>query len=123
MAIQFERWQPSKTITRQEKALLKRCTRVKKLFRFLREHRDELFDEAFQQALEEMYRPSGAGKPAVPPALMATATLLQGYVGAFDAEAVELTVVDLRWQRVLGCFGSTEPATNVQPEHQALHAR
>lgn len=78
MAIKFERWRPSTTITRQEKALLKRCVRVKKLFRFVREHRDELFDEALQQELEQMYRRSGAGKPAVPPALMAMATLLQG---------------------------------------------
>ena len=69
MAIKFERWRPPKTITRQEKALLKRCARVEKLFRLAREHRDELFDEAFQQELEQMYRRSGAGKPAVPPAL------------------------------------------------------
>jgi hypothetical protein len=91
MAIKFERWRPSKTITRQEKALVKRCVRVKKLFRFLREHRDALLDDAFQQELEEMYRRSGAGKSFVPPALMAMATLFQGYVGASDAEAVELT--------------------------------
>jgi len=121
MAIQFERWRPSKTITRQEKALLKRCTRVKKLFRFLREHRDELFDEAFQQVLEEMYRRSGAGKPPVPPALMAMATLLQGYVGASDAEAVELTVVDLRWQMVLGCLGNSEPAFSQGALHDFRH--
>jgi len=35
--------------------------------------------------------------------------LLQGYVGASDAEAVELAVMDLRWQMVLGCLGTTEP--------------
>jgi hypothetical protein len=121
MGIQFERWRPLKTITRQEKALLKRCTRVRKLFQFLREHRDELFDEAFQQELEEMYRRSGAGKAPVPPALMAMATLLQGYVGASDAEAVELTVVDLRWQMVLGCLGSTEPAFSQGALHDFRH--
>lgn len=121
MAIKFERWRPSKTITRQDKALLKRCVRVKKLFRFLREHRAELFDEAFQQELEEMYRRSGAGKPPVPPALMAMATLLQGYVGASDAEAIELTVVDLRWQMVLGCLGNTEPAFSQGALHDFRH--
>ncbi|XXV27273.1 hypothetical protein WME87_00300 [Sorangium sp. So ce1389] len=36
-------------------------------------------------------------------------TLLQGYVGASDAEAVELSVVDLRWQMVLGCLGAVTP--------------
>jgi hypothetical protein len=121
MAIKFERWRPSKTITRQEKALLKRCVRVKKLFRFLRECRDALFDDAFQQQLEEMYRRSGAGKPPVPPALMAMASLLQGYVGASDAEAVELTVVDLRWQMVLGCLGNTEPAFSQGALHDFRH--
>jgi len=54
MAIKFDRWRPSKTTTRQEKALLKRCVRVKKLFRFLREHRDALFADAFQKELEEI---------------------------------------------------------------------
>lgn len=57
-----------------------------------------------------MYRVTGAGKFAVPPALMAMATLLQGYVGASDAEVVELTVVDLRWQMVLDRLGASEPA-------------
>lgn len=65
MAMHFERWRPSQTVTRQEKALLKRCVRVRKLFRFLREHRHELFDHALQAELEAMYRDSGAGKPPV----------------------------------------------------------
>ena len=54
-----------------------------------------------------MYR--GGGKPPVPPAMMAMATLLQAYAGSSDAETVELTVVDLRWQMVLGCLGVTAP--------------
>ena len=41
-----------------------------------------------------MYRETGA-----------MALLLQSYVGASNAEAVELTVVDLRWQMVLDCLG------------------
>jgi hypothetical protein len=41
---------------------------------------------------------------------MAMAVLLQAYAGASDAEAVELTVVDLRWQLVLDCLGSNDPA-------------
>jgi len=35
----------------------------KKLFVFLREIRGELFDDAFQEELLEMYRQTGAGKP------------------------------------------------------------
>ena len=41
--------------------------------------------------------------------LLAMVTLLQAYTGISDAEAVELAIVDLRWQMVLGCIGSTEP--------------
>lgn len=106
----IERWNPSKVYTAQEKFLLKRLKRVKKLFAFLRNHRHELFDDQFQDELEVMYRDTGAGKEPVCPALMAMATILAGYAGASDAEAVELTVVDLRWQLVLGRLGATEPA-------------
>src|SRR5438067_1774119 len=95
------RWCPPQEPTRQEDFLLRRLTRTRKLFGFLRLHRHELFDDAFQTELEAMYRDTGAGKDPLPPAQLAMAVLLQGYVGASDAEAVELTVVDLRWQMVL----------------------
>ncbi len=88
---------------------MKRLTRTRKLFSFLRIHRRELFDDAFQDELESMYRNTGAGKEAVPPALLAMVVLLQGYQGISDAEAVEMSVVDLRWQLVLDVLGATEP--------------
>lgn len=106
----MDRWSPSITLTKREAFLMKRLTRVRALFGFLRMHRHELFDEAFQERLEAMYRTTGAGAPPLPPAQMCMVTLLQGYVGASDAEAVELAVVDLRWQMVLGCLGAEEPA-------------
>lgn len=106
----IERWTPSRTVTKQEEFLLKRLRRTKKLFGFLRRHRHELFDAAFQDELAAMYRDNGAGRDPVNPALMAMAVLLQGYVGASDAEAVELTVVDLRWQMVLDRLGATTTA-------------
>lgn len=106
----MKRWTPAAKVTKQESFLLKRLVRTKKLFGFLREVRQELFDEEFQAELEGMYRETGAGKVPVPPALMAMAVLLQAYAGASDAEAVELTVVDLRWQLVLDRLGSGEPA-------------
>lgn len=89
---------------------MKRLTRTRKLFSFLRIHRRELFDDGFQDELETMYRDTGAGKEAVPPALLAMVVLLQGYQGISDAEAVEMSVVDLRWQLVLDVLGATEPA-------------
>lgn len=105
-----ERWLPRLTTTKQEDVLLKRLRKTRKLFAFLRDHRHEIFDEAFQAELETMYRRSGAGKSPVAPALLAMATILQGYLGVSDAEAVEMTVVDLRWQMVLDRIGATEAA-------------
>src|ERR1019366_7171312 len=46
---------------------------------------------------------------AVAPALLAMVVLLQAYTGASDAQAVELAVVDARWQMVLGVIGQDEP--------------
>lgn len=105
----MDRWNPPVELTAQEEMLLKRLTRVRPLFGFLRRHRHELFEDAFQERLEEVYRDTGAGEEPHPPALLCMVVLLQGYVGASDAEAVELSVVDLRWQMVLGCLGATKP--------------
>jgi hypothetical protein len=101
-------WNPPQEITRQEQFILKRL-KSHKLFVFLRQHRAELFDEAFQAELDGMYRNTGAGKKPKPPAMLAMVMLLQGYSGASDEQAVELSVVDLRWQMVLGCIGAVEP--------------
>ena len=105
----IERWNPSRTYTRQEEWLLKRLRRTRKLFAFLRDHRHEIFDDAMQAEFESMYRDTGGGKDPVCPAMMAMAALMQGYLSVSDAEAVELTVVDLRWQMVLDRLGSTAP--------------
>lgn len=105
----MERWTPPVALSPQEKLLMKRLTRVRKLFGFLRERRHELFDDTFQAQLEGMYRDTGAGDLPHPPALLCMVTLLQGYVGASDAEAVELSLVDLRWQMVLDCLGAVTP--------------
>ena len=105
----MDRWNPPVELTAQEEMLLKRLNRVRPLFGFLRRHRHELFDDSFQEKLEEVYRDTGAGEEPHPPALLCMVVLLQGYVGASDAEAVELSVVDLRWQMVLSCLGATTP--------------
>jgi len=103
------RWNPRQTYTKHEEWLMRRLGRTRKLFAFLRAHRHALFDDAFQTELETMYRDTGAGKPAVPPALLAMVTLLQAYLKVSDAEAVELSVMDRRWQLVLDCLEATEP--------------
>jgi hypothetical protein len=103
------RWKPPVAPTRQEQFLLKRLDRVRKLLGFLRLHRHELFDDVFQDELATMYRTTGAGKAPRLPAMMAMAMLIQGYLGISDAEMIELTVVDLRVQMVLGCLGAEQP--------------
>lgn len=106
----IDRWRPRQVYTKQEEALLRRLRKGRKLFAFLRDYRHELFDDAFQAELESMYRDTGAGKDPTPPALLAMAALLQGYDRVSDFEAVEMTVVDLRWQMVLDRLGRDEAA-------------
>jgi hypothetical protein len=102
------RWCPSVTLSKREQFLVGRMKRTGKLFAFFREHRHELFDDAFQAELGEMYRASGEGKQPVAPALLAMVVLLQAYTGASDAQAVELAIVDARWQMVLNVLGDDE---------------
>jgi hypothetical protein len=103
------RWNPRQTYTKAEEWLMRRLGRTRKLFAFLRAPRHELFADAFQAELETRYRDTGAGKPLVPPALLAMATLLQAYLGVSDAEAVELSVVERRWHLGLDCGDAPEP--------------
>jgi hypothetical protein len=53
-----------------------------------------------------------------PPAFLAMVLLLQGFLGVSDGDAVEMAILDLRWQMVLDCLGSTEPVFS----QGALHA-
>src|SRR5712691_6944028 len=122
MPMTIARWKPPVAPTRQEQFLLKRLGRVRKLLGFLRLHRHDLFDDAFQEELASMYRTTGAGKDARPPAMMAMAMLVQGYLGMSDAEMIELTVLDLRVQMVLGCLGAQAPPFS-QGELQAFRER
>lgn len=108
--VAMERWKPAQAVTRQEQFILKRLEKKRKLFAFLRLHRHEIFDDAFQAELESMYRDTGAGKEPVSPALLAMALVLQGYLGMSDSDTVESSVFDARWQMVLGRLGETEPA-------------
>src|SRR5205823_10486506 len=79
-----------------------------KLFVFLRLHRHEVFDEAFQQELASLYHESQRGQPPVPPALLALATILQAYTRVSDDEVIEASIMDRRWQLVLDCVDAEE---------------
>lgn len=71
---------------------------------FLRQHRHELFDEAFQQELASLYRKVERGQPPVTLAVLALALILEAYTGVSDDEVIAVTVMDRRWQLVLDCL-------------------
>ena len=101
-------WQPPIDPSQTEQTILKRIKRAK-LFVYLREHRHEVFNPAFQEELSGLYRDSKRGQPPIPPALLALATILQAYTGASDDEVIEATTMDRRWQLVLDCLDAEEP--------------
>jgi hypothetical protein len=104
------RWSPREELSKQEQFVIGRLKRTGKLFAFLRTQRHVLFDDAFQRELEAMYRATGEGKVPVAPALLAMVVVLQAYTGASDAEAVEHSILDARWQLVLDTAGRKRPA-------------
>jgi len=101
-------WRPPIELSATEQAIIKRIRRAR-LFVFLRQHRHEVFDEAFQQELASLYQESQRGQPPVPPALLALATILQAYTGVSDDEVIEASIMDRRWQLVLDCLDTENP--------------
>ena len=101
-------WRPPIEITPSEQKVIRLIKRAK-LFVFLRKHRHEIFDEQFQAELNAIHGERALGRPPIPPARLALATILQAYTGVSDDEAVEATVMDRRWQLVLGCLDAEEP--------------
>src|SRR5207302_7129143 len=100
-------WQPPVELSEQEEQIVKKIRKAK-LFIFLRKHRHELFDEAFQQELASLYRKVERGQPPVAPAMLALALILEAYTGVSDDEVIEATVMDRRWQLVLDCLDSEQ---------------
>ena len=100
-------WEPPIQLSAAEQAIVKRIRRAK-LFIFLREHRHDVFDVAFQEELASLYQDSPRGQPPVAPALLALATILQAYTGASDDEVIEASLMDRRWQLVLDCLDTEE---------------
>src|SRR3954468_12693087 len=100
-------WQPPVPLSPQEAAIVRRVRRAK-LFVWLREHRHEVFDAAFQEELAALYKESAHGQPPIPPAQLALALILQAYTGVSDDEVIEATQMDRRWQLVLDCLDREE---------------
>jgi IS5 family transposase len=101
-------WRTETELTALEQRIVKRCGK-RRVFVFMRELRHRIFDEAIQARLATAYKEMVRGKERVPPAQLAMALLLQAALDVPDHEVVELTVMDRRWQMVLGCSGAEEP--------------
>jgi hypothetical protein len=102
-------WNPPIALTPAEQKIAARTRKTRKFFVLLREHRHELLDADFQETLAQSYRAEPGGQAPVEAGLLALATLLQAYCHVGDRDAVELTVMDKRWQMVLDCFGAEQP--------------
>jgi hypothetical protein len=100
-------WQPPVELSEQEEQIVKKIRKAK-LFVFLRKHRHELLDEAFQQELANLYRQAERGQPPIAPAMLALALILEAYTGVSDDEVIEATIMDRRWQLVLDCLDTDQ---------------
>src|SRR5262245_28781664 len=102
-------WTPPLALTREEQPIVVRTRKTRKFFVLLREHRHEILDADLQRTLAQSYSADPGGKAPVEAGLLALATLLQAYCHVGDRDAVELTVMDKRWQLVLDCLGAEQP--------------
>jgi hypothetical protein len=102
-------WNPPIALTPEEQKIAARTRKTRKFFVFLREHRHELLDADFQETLAQSYRSDPGGQAPVEAGLLALATLVQAYGHVGDRDAVELAVMDKRWQMVLDCLGAEQP--------------
>src|SRR5262245_52346160 len=102
-------WNPPIALSSEEQKIAARTRKTRKFFVFLREHRPALLDADFQHLLAHSYSLEPGGSEPVEAGLLALATLLQAYRNVRDRDAVELTVMDKRWQLVLDCLGAEQP--------------
>ena len=102
-------WNPPIALNSDEQKIAARTRKTRKFFVFLREHRHALLDADFQHLLAQSYSPALGGDEPVEAGLLVLATLLQAYSHVSDRDAVELTVMDKRWQMVLDCLGTEQP--------------
>ncbi len=101
-------WHPSVELSFIEQTIITRIKRAK-LFVFLRYHRHELFDDAFQEKLVTLYAPSLRGHPPIPPAQLALATIGASRTRVFRImKSGAATLMDRRWQLVLDCLDTEQ---------------
>jgi hypothetical protein len=102
-------WHPPMALPPEEQKIVARTRKTRKVFVFLRERRHELLDADLQTTLVQSSRAAPGGKAPVEAGRLALATLVQAYGHVGDRDAVERTVLDKRWQRVLDGLGAEQP--------------
>lgn len=100
-------WNVPAELNAEERRLAVFLQKKGRFYVFLRQIRHRIFDESLEQEMERAYG-KARGRDPLPAALLAMVTLLQAYMQAGDAEAVETAVMDRRWQFVLGCLGAAK---------------
>ena len=81
----IRQWECPVPLSKKEKLICNKLKTHGKLFVFLRNNRHLIFDEKINQQLIAMYADHPKGKPPVPAAQLAMATLLQSYEQKSDA--------------------------------------
>src|SRR2546425_237659 len=102
-------WNPPMALTSEEQKIAARTRKTRKFFVLLREHRHAILDADFQHLLAQSARQEPGGQEPVEAGLLALATLVQASRHVGDRDAVELTVMDQRWQLVLDGLGAEPP--------------
>lgn len=102
-------WSPPIPLSEPEQVLVRRLRHKSRFFVLLREIRRELLSDALQAELAGLYKDAPRGQPPVAPGRLALATLLQAYTGLSDADVIDATLADRRWQMVLDCWESPAP--------------
>lgn len=102
-------WVPAAELTVAQEKLLRRASKKRPFFAILHEAAPDLLEPSFQDELLAMYRDTGAGRPAHPPAQMLMLLLLQKFAGVADHEAVHASCDDMRWRLLLGRWHEDEP--------------
>jgi len=102
-------WNPPMALPPEEQKMATRTRTARKCLVFVRARRHAWLEATFQTPLAATYRAEPGGKEPVAAGLLALATLWQasGHVG--DRDAVALTVLDKRWQRVRDGLGAEQP--------------
>jgi hypothetical protein len=108
-------WTPPIVWTAEEQKIATRPRQTRKCFVFLRAHRPELLAADLPHTLANSSSPEPGGHAPVEAGRLALATLLPASWHGGDRDAVELTVLEQRWQRVLACLAAEPPPCSQGP--------